>query len=122
MASGVVEVVLPNGTVALVQVAEVDDDGAGPAEKVGWRDAFDLEHVSGMLDGISQAVRSGLGKARPSRTTVELGIDLAVRNGKLTGMLVDGEAAASLRVTLEWAADPVRGESAEVPGPAGAGE
>jgi hypothetical protein len=107
VASRVVEVVLPNKTVALVRAAELDDGGA--AEKVGWKDTFDFEQVSGMLEGIAQAIRSGLGKVRPSRTTVELGIELAVRNGKLTGLLVDGEADASLRVTLEWGADPEPG-------------
>jgi hypothetical protein len=104
VASRVVEVVLPNKTVALVRVAELDD-GGGAAEKVGWKDTFDFEHVSGMLEGIAQAIRSGLGKVRPSKTTVELGIELAVRNGRLIGMLVEGEADASLRVTLEWGAD-----------------
>jgi hypothetical protein len=104
MAGRVVEVVLPNKTVALVQATELDDDG-GPAEKVGWKDTFDFEQVSGTLEGIAQAVRSGLDKVRPSKTTVELGIQLAVKNGKLTGMLVEGQAQASLKVTLEWAAE-----------------
>src|SRR5580698_6071872 len=53
MASRVVEVVLPNNRVALVQAAEMDDDG-GPAEKVGWKDTFDFEQVCGTLEGIAQ--------------------------------------------------------------------
>jgi len=101
MATKTVEVVLPNKTVGLVQVAELDE-GRGVAEKVSWKDTFDLEHVSGTLEGIAQAIRSGLEKAMPAKTTVELGIDLAVKNGMLTAMLVDGQANASLRVTLEW--------------------
>src|SRR5215469_10568661 len=81
VAERVVEVVLPNDTVALVQVIDVDG-AAGRAEKVSsWKESFDFEHVSGMLEGISQSIRSGLSKARPTRTAVELGIDLAVRNG-----------------------------------------
>jgi hypothetical protein len=111
LGSKIVEVELPNGTVALVQAIEIDAE-AGQAEKVGWKDTFDLEHVSGMLEGISHSIRSGLEKVRPTKTTVELGIDLALKNGKLTGLLVDGEAKASLRVTLEWGAD-----SAEAPKP-----
>ena len=108
MTDGVVEVVLPNETVALVQVAELDGAG-GPAEKVGWKDTFDLAQVSGTLEGISQAIRSGLDKVKPSKTTVELGIQLAVKNGKLTAMLVEGQAEASLKVTLEWGAEPSSG-------------
>lgn len=112
MAVRVVEVVLPNQAVALVRAADLDEGGQ-VAEKVGWKDTFDFEAVSGTLEGIAQAVRSGLEKATPSKTTVELGIDLAVKSGKLTGLVVEGNAAASLKVTLEWsgeAAEDVRGK------------
>src|SRR5580693_407229 len=105
MAGDAVEVVLPNNTVALVQVVEIGES-AGPAEKVGWKDTFDLEQVSGTLEGIAQAVRSGLDKVKPSKTTVELGIQLAVKNGKLTGLLVEGKVEASLKVTFEWGPEP----------------
>ena len=101
MTSRVVEVGLPNGTIALVQATELVEPEP-IAEKVGWKDALDFTHVSGTLEGVTQSIRSGLAKARPERMTVELGIDLAVKNGVLTAMLVDGEASASLRVTLEW--------------------
>jgi hypothetical protein len=104
MASRVVEVMLPNKTVALVRAVELDEPG-GTAEKVAWKDQFDFEHVSGTLEGLAEAIRSGLAKVKPTRTTVELGIDLAVKNGRLTGMLVEGEANASLKVTLEWGSD-----------------
>ncbi|HEY5358193.1 MAG TPA: CU044_2847 family protein [Streptosporangiaceae bacterium] len=103
-----VEVSLPNGTVALVQAADVDG-GAQAAEKVAWTDAFDFAHVSATLDGVAQAIRSGLQKAAPTKTTVELGIDLAVKNGQLTGLLVNGQAHTSLKVTLEWTRTPPPG-------------
>ena len=106
----VVEVVLPNQARALVQVADLDEGGQ-VAEKVGWKDTFDLAGVSGTLEGIAQAIRSGLEKVTPSRTTVELGIQLAIKNGMLTGLIVEGKADASLTVTLEWGKDP----AADVP-------
>jgi hypothetical protein len=101
MAFRVVEVVLPNDTVALVRATDLDSDGQA-AEKVGWQDAFDLSAVSGTLDGIARAIRSGLEKVTPAKTTVELGIELAVKNGKLTSLIVEGDAKAALKVTLEW--------------------
>ena len=97
--------VLPNKAVALVRAADLDEGGQ-VAEKVGWKDTFDFEDVSGTLEGIAQAVRSGLEKVAPSKTTVELGIELAVKNGKLTGLIVEGKANASLKVTLEWGEQP----------------
>jgi hypothetical protein len=106
MENTVVEVSLPNGTVALVQVADLDS-AAHAAEKVAWKDVFDFERVSGTLEGIAEAIRSGLDKAAPTKTTVELGIELAVKNGQLTGLLVNGQAATSLKVTLEWTRKPL---------------
>jgi hypothetical protein len=105
MASRVVEVVLPNKAVALVRAADLDEGGQ-VAEKVGWKDTFDFADVSKTLEGIAEAIRSGLEKVTPSKTTVELGIELAVKNGKLTGLLVEGGGKASLKVTLEWAKEP----------------
>src|SRR2546425_13170397 len=68
MAVRVVEVVLPNQSVALVQVEDLDEGGQ-VAEKVGWKDTFDLADVSGTLEGIAGAIRSGLEKVMPSKTT-----------------------------------------------------
>lgn len=101
MASNIVEVRLPNGTVALVQAVEVDEVDGG-AQQVNWKKVFDLDQVTATLDGVARAVRSGVEKAMPSRTTVELGLSLAVKNGLLTTLIVDGRAQASLTVTLEW--------------------
>jgi hypothetical protein len=128
----VVEVALPNGAVALVRAADLDEGtGSGQVaekagywreeeradiwrdrEKGGWPDAFDLDGVSKTLEGIANAVRSGLVKVKASKTTVELGIDLAVKSGKLTALVVEGGAAASLKVTLEWGGEAL----ADVPG------
>jgi Trypsin-co-occurring domain 1 len=104
MANTVVEVLLPNKTMALVQADELDA-GGGPAEKVGLKDAFDFQQVTGTLEGIAQAIRSGLDNVRPNKTTVELAIKLVVKNGRLTGMLIEGQADASLKVTLEWGSE-----------------
>jgi hypothetical protein len=69
---------------SLLRAAGLDDEGRQVSKRVGWRDVFDFDGVSGTLEGIPQAVRSGLEKVTPSRTTVELGIELAAKNGKLT--------------------------------------
>ncbi len=100
---------LPNNTVALVRAVDLDG-GGDTAEKVGWRDTFDFEHVSETLEGIAHAIRSGLAKVTPTKTTVALGLELAIKNGKLTGLLVDGDAKASLEVTLEWGGEAAAGE------------
>jgi len=102
MRTRVVEVDLGNGTTALVRAVDVDDDEGEGSEKVGWADRFDFSEVTATLGGIAEALRSAVEQAKPERMTVELGLELAVKSGKLTGMLVEGSGTASLKVTLEW--------------------
>ncbi len=99
METTVVEVKLPNGTTALVRAATADGPGA---TKTGFSDQFDFMDVTDTLAGLSDAIRSGLVKARPHKATVEVSIDVAIRAGKLTGLVVDGQGKGSLTVTLEW--------------------
>lgn len=97
----VVEVVLPNGARALVRAVDEDAAGGG-AVKTAAREEFDFGEVERTLEGLSSAVRSAVAKATPDRVTVEFNLELAVKSGRLTGLLVEGQAAASLKVTLEW--------------------
>ena len=43
-----------------------------------------------------------LSKAAPSKVSVELAMEFAVKSGTLTALIVDGESKGSLTVTLEW--------------------
>lgn len=99
MASRVVEVTLPNGATAHVQARELDGGGA---TKTALRDSLDFAGVAATLEGITEAIRGAVAKAAPSRVSVELGLELAVKSGKLVGLIVDGECTGSLTVTLEW--------------------
>ena len=95
----VVEVQLPNGTVAFVRATDLDE---GLPEQPGWASAFDFEHIAGTLEGIAQSIRAAVDKAKPSSTRVELGVELAVTSGKLVGLIVEGGGRGALTVTLEW--------------------
>ncbi|MET9896167.1 CU044_2847 family protein [Streptomyces sp. NPDC006465] len=94
-----VEIELPNGATGLVRVREFDGSGA---RKVGWEDRFDFTGVAETLEGVADALRTSLSRARPNKVTVELGVELAIKSGKLTGLLVEGEGKGALNVTLEW--------------------
>lgn len=118
----VAEVTLPNGVVALVRLADSGEEESGLAEKVGVLEALDFGNVSGMLEGVAESIRRGLVKVKPTRTVVELGIDLTVRNGRLTGLLAEAGGTASLRVTLEWAAAHSGGEDDAGAVPAAGGD
>ena len=98
MDTAVVEVVLPNGAVALVQARQVDGGGA---TKTGFG-RLNLDGVTSTLEGSTEAVRGAVAKAAPSKVTVKLGMEFAVKSGALVGLIVDGESTGSLTVTLEW--------------------
>jgi Trypsin-co-occurring domain 1 len=95
----VVEVQLPNGTIAFVRATDLDEDASDQPE---WTGAFDFEHIAGTLEGIAESIRAAVDKAKPSSTRVELGVELAVTSGKLVGLIVEGGGRGALTVTLEW--------------------
>jgi hypothetical protein len=101
----VVEVELPNGTVALVRALPADGAGGGTGEgatKVGALDRFDFAGVAGTLGGVGEAIQAAMAKAKPRTVKVELGIEMVLKSGKLTGLIVEGSGTADLRVTMEW--------------------
>lgn len=101
MEDKVVEVVLPNGAIALVQARQVDGGGATKTS-LG---KLDFDGVIKSLEGITDAVRAAVVRAAPSKVSVELGLELAVKSGVLVGLIVDGESSGSLTITLEWERD-----------------
>jgi hypothetical protein len=98
MDSDVIEASLPNGAIVLVQARRVDGDGATKT-RMG---RFDFQGVANALEGVADAIHGAVAKATPSKVSVELGLELAVKSGALVGMVVDGQATASLTVTLQW--------------------
>jgi|SRR5215211_1116166 len=97
----VVEVALPNEQVMLARVHAVDGVDLGPRD-VGFKEQLSLEGITETLQAVGAAVLLALDHVRPEQASVEFGLDLAVKSGRLTGLLVEGDAAATLRVTLKW--------------------
>lgn len=93
----VVEVALPNGATMCVAVAD-----SGGARDVGMLDALSLDGVRESIEGLAELVTAAVQKVRPTKTTVEFGLDITGKTGKLTGLLVEGSAGGSLKVTLSW--------------------
>jgi hypothetical protein len=112
---------LPSGVAVKVEAVtgEASDDGMA---SVGLPH-FDLADALEPVGEIGALIVSKLGKARPSKTTVELKLGFAVEAGKLTALWVGGKGEASLTVTLEWSGRADGGsDTAELDGGSGAGE
>lgn len=100
----VIEVELPNGARALVRATEAVVEGAGAEKVVAWPERFTFTDVGATLEGLAQAIQDSLERVKPDKVIVTLGIELVVKSGKLTGLIVEGGGAGSLSVTLEWGA------------------
>lgn len=100
--SKVIELELPGGAPLLVhaeQFGETQD--RGPSD-VGLRDVFRLDAVTDAIKGMATAVHDAVDSLKPEVVEVEIGLDLAVKNGRVLAMLVDAETSASIKVRLEW--------------------
>ncbi|MEU2117566.1 CU044_2847 family protein [Streptomyces sp. NPDC016459] len=62
----------------------------------------DLSAVTEALSSFAGQIGDALHRAAPDRATVEFGCQLGLDAGRLTALVVQGSANASLRVTLEW--------------------
>jgi Trypsin-co-occurring domain 1 len=109
---------LPSGVAVKVE-AVIDEASADGMRSVGLRH-FDVAGALESVGEIGALVVSTLGKARPSKTTVELRLGFAVESGKLTALWVGGKGEAALTVTLEWSGRPGGGPGS-VAGSGGAG-
>lgn len=106
MSSEVIEMELPNGATALARVAATGE--GGPA-KVSAIPKFEFGDVGKAIEGIAESLKTALDKVAPDKVTVELGLEIAAKAGKLTALVVEGEGKGSLTVTLEWAGAGSRG-------------
>lgn len=93
----IVRTSLPDGTIIHV---EAENLGGEEYIALGLPPAFD--EISTTIEGIAKTVVTTLRKIRPSKGTVEFGLQIAVEAGHLTTLLVKGSGAASLKITLEW--------------------
>ncbi|MEV8585806.1 CU044_2847 family protein [Streptomyces sp. NPDC051180] len=66
----------------------------------------DLSAVTEALSSFAGRIGEALHQASPDRATVEFGCQLGLDAGRLTALVVQGSANASLRVTLEWSKKP----------------
>ena len=101
----VVDARLPSGAEVRVRVAE----DAGGIEEVGLFEPGDLEVALGAVGEVASVLHEKLSSIRPRRATVEFGVSLSVKAGKLSALVFDGGGEASLRVALEWEYAPPAG-------------
>ncbi|MFD4771422.1 CU044_2847 family protein [Streptomyces niveus] len=118
------EVVLPGGQVILARVAVLRPDESA-FEDVGAVDRLrsGVARVNEVIAAVGATVVDAARAAGPSEISATFGIELAVKPGLgVAAVLADGEAKASISVTLTWqpgqeAARPAPDGAQDPPGP-----
>ncbi|MEU6861450.1 CU044_2847 family protein [Glycomyces sp. NPDC046736] len=96
----------------LVETVDTVDDpdrasGDGGLTPIGAEsDADSFDRLRGMIEAVSGELTAVWERVRPDQAVVEFGVAADVKAGKLTGLLVSGGAAATLKVTLTWTSAP----------------
>ena len=98
--SQLVEVVLPDGTVVLAETS-----GSAGGDVGGGLRRFSMDEAATALSGVGQwaleTVRASLPE-QPDSLEVEFGLKLAVKTGKLFGVLAEASGESSLLIRMSW--------------------
>lgn len=97
------------GQPVLVRVDDVEffvqvASGGGP-QTVGLDKALSFDGVRDTVQAIASQLAKVWQQVAPSEASVEFGLSVTARTGKLTGLLVEGDGAANLKITLTWKGD-----------------
>ena len=87
-------------------------DGGGPTT-ISDRGPLSFEGVRETIAGIASELAQVWDTVRPTEASVEFGLKLSAKSGKLTGLLVEGGGEASLTVSLTWARQAAGGPSGD---------
>ena len=83
----------------LAQIAE-----SGGAQPVGAQPVYSFDGVRRTIEAVAGQVAEAWEKVKPDEASVEFGLSIAAKSGKLLGLLVDGGGEAALKITLTWRA------------------
>jgi|LakMenEpi03Aug12_release.lakeMendotaPanAssembly.Ray.scaffolds.fasta_scaffold31896_5 hypothetical protein len=74
----------------------------GGRQEVGILDSVPFEQVTEILGVIAQSIGNSLERAKPSKASVELGVEFGLENGQFVALIARGSGKANLKISLEW--------------------
>ncbi|MFF3173524.1 CU044_2847 family protein [Streptomyces sp. NPDC057900] len=104
---------MPDGTPVWARISgagELDGPapGSGPTyTDTGFGDIADqvqarVESLHSVVTSVARSLAVPLRAVRPDEVSVEFGIELTAKSGRIVGLLADGEAKGAIKVTLTW--------------------
>ncbi|MHA5049236.1 CU044_2847 family protein [Streptomyces sp. SD15] len=118
---------MPDGTPVWARIsgAEALEEPSGGLSYTdtgfGERVEAQVESLQSVITSVARSLAAPLRAVRPDEVSVEFGIELTAKAGKVVGLLADGEAKAGITVTLTWNGGPPDLENPGASGPEGTG-
>lgn len=108
----VARIALPDGTPVWARISGAGELSA-PSGRLSYSDTgfterveASVESLHALVTGVARSLAEPLRAVRPDEVSVEFGIELTAKAGKVVGLLADGEAKAGITVTLTWHTGP----------------
>lgn len=98
--SAAIPIMLGNGAVVYVP-ATPGEDMEGLADMTGVN-IPSIDEIKDVIEGTARSILEVIEKVAPQKATVEFGLKITGKPGKLTALLVDGAGEGTLNITLEW--------------------
>ncbi|MEM7556556.1 MAG: CU044_2847 family protein [Cyanobacteria bacterium P01_A01_bin.84] len=73
----------------------------GGEEEVDF-DFLPFEQVTNAVEVIANSMTQTIKKVQPSKASIELGLEVGLKEGKLVTLIVQNSAKANFKITLEW--------------------
>jgi hypothetical protein len=103
---------MPDGTPVWARISGAEELAVPSGElsytDTGFADRVEaqVESLHSVITGVARSLAGPLRAVRPDEVSVEFGIELTAKAGKVVGLLADGEAKAGITVTLTWNGGP----------------
>ncbi|MFE9093715.1 CU044_2847 family protein [Streptomyces sp. NPDC007264] len=103
---------MPDGTPVWARISGAEELAAPSGElsytDTGFADRVEaqVESLHSVVTSVARSLAGPLRAVRPDEVSVEFGIELTAKAGKVVGLLADGEAKAGITVTLTWQGGP----------------
>ncbi|MEV4974137.1 CU044_2847 family protein [Streptomyces scopuliridis] len=106
--ANVTRVEMPDGTPVWARISGADElrrpSGGLTYADTGFADQVQarVESLQSVVTSVARSLAGPLRAVRPDEVSVEFGIELTAKSGKVVGLLADGEAKGGIKVTLTW--------------------
>ncbi|MFE4539541.1 CU044_2847 family protein [Streptomyces scopuliridis] len=106
--ANVTRVEMPDGTPVWARISGAEElrrpSGGLTYADTGFADQVQarVESLQSVVTSVARSLAGPLRAVRPDEVSVEFGIELTAKSGKVVGLLADGEAKGGIKVTLTW--------------------